>query len=72
MRCLGTDITLDGMITVLDEHYNCCSYHALYDDNSLHMFDYIFIASAIRSAMYNKCMHLYNIQAPFAVKWQLA
>ena len=22
MRCLGTDITLDDVLTILDEHYN--------------------------------------------------
>ena len=36
------------------------------------MFDHIFIASAIRSAVYNKCVHLYNMQVPSAIKWQLA
>ena len=45
-------------------HTWCCSYHASYDDNALCMFDYIFLVSAIRNAMYNKCMHLYNMQAP--------
>ena len=29
-------------------------YHALYDDNALCLFDYRFIASAIRSAMYKQ------------------
>ena len=47
----------------------CYSYHALYDDNACHMFDYIFIVSAIRSAVYNKCVQLYNMQVPSAIKW---
>ena len=44
----------------------------MYDNNALGVFDYIFIVSAIRSAMYNKCVCLYNMQALSAVKWQLA
>ena len=49
-----------------------CDYCALCDDNALHMFDYIFIVSATRSAMYNKCMYLYNMQVPSAIEQQLA